>query len=631
MNSNIRIGLLPVCVGAALGARMIGLDEFVAPLLLVWTGAWLFLKASQVSRWIRLENGVIAVTVTGILVHLVFEFSPIRGPRIVETLSWLLLVLASLRSGVSRSVFRDFRQLRSFGAFVIVCVASWIGITFLTLESKIRFLGLGYDNYGHATSARFMAAQARSFLTERSDSVVTVITDTPQAAAVTLALVARLVGATYSLPMFINLYVFCTLVMPLAFVWLLIQTAWSTKTRSSALFFIAMVVFTVGTGHIGRVWVSGFFASNFATLFCCLAIHNLVSSKWQRLRQVPLQIVLLANLWPMIAITFVVCVIMALFWRAVIAPGATKANLGKWLQESWQIRGTDVLFVLMTPTVLAVWIAMQRSFVPGSYWNVGGMEAPSIPATLIGLLALALLALPLEFKAFTPLPFGMATLSVGCAVVLLSVLGRGELTYYPIKILVAVTCMALTIAAFGARKKPPSFNNLTVIRGLSTVVLVVCFGFTQTFWYSEESVTFRGGYMGRIEKALLSWSQGENQVVDAKTVARVVSSGLKDTDIVLYLSDRFESELNTRWINAVGWQWTDANWERWSHIRRLILDGEYAEADTEIIESRMKVLIEGTFAGIDSVGLQKSLPLSSRTGRICAVATPGETRCFVEN
>jgi len=631
MNPKAPIGMLPVCVVAALAVRVIGLNELVPPLLLVWIGAWLFLRRSPTGGWIRLESGITAVTCTGILLHLVFEFSPIRGPRIVETLSWLLLVLASLGSGVSRSHLGGFRQLRFFCAFVIVCVSCWIAITFFTLESKIRLLGLGYDNYGHIASARVVAAQSRSFLTERSDSIVTVITDTPQAAAATLALVARLVGATYSLPTFINLYVFVTLLMPITFVWLLVQTAWSTKSRARALIFIASAVLTLTMGHFGRIWVSGFFASNFATLFSCLAIHNLVASKWLRLRQIPLQVVILANLWPMMAITFLGCVIMALFWRAAAAPGAMKVDLEKWLGRSWQIRGVDVAFALMTPTVLAVWLAMRRSFVPGSYWNVGGMEAPSILATLIGLLALALMALSLEFRASTPLPFGMATLSVGCAVILLSVFGRGELTYYPIKILVAITCMAITVAAFGNKKESPLVDNATVIRGLATAALVVCFSFTQTFWYSERSIIFRGGYMGRIDKAVISWSQSEDQVVDAKTVSRVFSSHLRDTDGVLYLSDRFESELNTRWINTVRWQWTDTNWERWHKLRQLISDGEYAEADTQIVESKMTVLVEGTFAGITSDGLRKSLPLSSQIGRICAVPSQGEIECLVEN
>lgn len=46
MNPKVPIGLLPVCVVAALGVRAIGLNELVPPLLLVWIGAWLFLKRS---------------------------------------------------------------------------------------------------------------------------------------------------------------------------------------------------------------------------------------------------------------------------------------------------------------------------------------------------------------------------------------------------------------------------------------------------------------------------------------------------------------------------------------------------------------------------------------------------------
>jgi len=59
----------------------------------------------------------------------------------------------------------------------------------------------------------------------------------------------------------------------------------------------------------------------------------------------------------------------------------------------------------------------------------------------------------------------------------------------------------------------------------------------------------------------------------------------------MYLSDNYECELNTRWINSLDLNWNDDNWGNWMKARQLIEEEKYGEA-AEIIDGRFVLVID---------------------------------------
>jgi len=619
--------ILVSCLGCAFVLRLVGANAFQAPLLLVWFGTWLFLANSTSDRWQRLENSVTSLVLVGVFLYLIFEFVPMRGPRIIEALGWLAVAGVTLRSLSSRSSNSGTDGTRGFVIFLSVAVTSWLVISSISDESKIRLLGLGYDNYGHLTGARFIATQGRSFLTARSDAITLVVTDTPQAAATSLAFVSRMILSSEELSPYLTLYIFAILAFPTCVICLWANTAWGTRSRLLTFVYVAVAVLALAFGHFGRVWLSGYFASNFATLYACIALRNVIASNWHRLRLAPIHTVVLFNIWPIMAAAYSAVLCLALLLSFLVAPRASSANLQSWLRKSWKPRSSDVLFLGSTVSIYFVLGAMSRTFVPGSYWTDGGIERPSMLAYIAGVVALALVATLSASRRSSSAILGLSACCAASFVVAVSYANRGELTYYPIKVLIGICCMALTAAAFGTSERPATRDNAAVLKSLLIGFLLIFFYFSQARWNHEDSMTFRGGYMGRLEDSIQSWVRGEQQVVDANGVALLSRHSLGGSRAVLYLSDRFESELNTRWINSLKLGWSDKNWDTWSQIRQYIVDGNYYDADAKIIETETTVVIRESYMGYDLQELGEILPKSFGQGRVCLLAPSNSVNC----
>jgi len=133
--------------------------------------------------------------------------------------------------------------------------------------------------------------------------------------------------------------------------------------------------------------------------------------------------------------------------------------------------------------------------------------------------------------------------------------------------------------------------------------------------------------MGRLEDSIQSWVRGEQLVVDADGVTLLSRQSLGGSRAVLYLSDRFESELNTRWINSLNLGWSDKNWDTWSQIRQYIVDGKYYDADSKIIETETTVVIRESYMRYDLQELGEILPKSFRQGRICLLTPSNSVNC----
>lgn len=615
------------CLSTAFLLRIFGVDSLLSPVLITWLGALLFLDSAVEDHWIRLENMITGLVLFGVLFHLISEFVPTSGVRIVELAAWLGLSLVSLRSHVlSRSASRCV-SLRSFFWFVSFLMTLWLTLSAVSTRSKVRLLGLGYDNYGHLSAARFMETQGRSFLLERSELITLIVTDTPQGAATTLASVSHVALGNGDVSSFITLYSFFQLILPIGLGWLWITTAWKTRTRTQASAFIFIAIFSLMFGHFGRIWLSGYFASNFATLYACIALRNVISSDWNRLRIAPIHAVVLFNIWPILAVAYSAVMFLGLFLRFLVAPSASIINLESWLRKSWRFRSSDVVLLVCAPSVYFVLRAMSRTFIPGSYWTDGGIERPAMSAYIVGLAALALIVLLSAPRRNSAVMLGLSACCTALFVLAVSYISRGVLTYYPIKVLIGVCCLVLTAAAFGTAQHSATRSNLYVLERLLILLSLVIFYVSQVQWYREDTLTFRGGYMGRLEHSIQSWVRGEQLVVDADGVASLSRRDFGNSRVILYLSDRYESELNTRWINSLNLRWSDKNWGTWSQIRQQITDERYSEADATIIETETTVIIRESFMGHGLEALIEKLPKSFGQGRLCLLTTSNNVSC----
>ena len=67
--------------------------------------------------------------------------------------------------------------------------------------------------------------------------------------------------------------------------------------------------------------------------------------------------------------------------------------------------------------------------------------------------------------------------------------------------------------------------------------------------------------------------RNDSEAVDVDSVLKIVSKNLKEERNILFLSETYDGELNTRWINSLSMNWTDENWAAWQAIRQTIESG----------------------------------------------------------
>lgn len=505
---------------------------------------------------------------------------------------------------------------------VLICVA----VSISDFNFKLNLLALGYDNYGHLFQSRAIIEQGQNFLIKPDRSITNVATDTPQGAASSLAAVNSLLGNSNSIKSFTNLYFAAQLLFPGLFLITVLRISSAKNWFASSL-----ITGTVVFGSLGRIWFSGYFASNLATLLFGLAVYKAATAKkiviWE-------QIVLLlaiTTLWPPLGVVYgTILVIQFLALREFSRVRLRTQKLSsphsgrRFISMTYRSAPTYIVCLSGVATVWWTYMAIARSFGIDQYVGKGGIESPGFIVYVASslLLLAANVFNSMRNQSAQLMVLGLILFLIATVVATQSFFGEGLITYYPAKILIAVVHAQILITAstFASRQinQPRNFFAYAALVG----VLVLQCGFL-----GLRSDTFSSGYMGRMYKTLTSAISNESEVVDVRSIEPLQTFGREQNRYVLYLSDRYESELNTRWINTLNMKWNNSDWETWMTVRNLVQTSEFGRADSLIFKSKLVVVVSEEYAGRTFSEFRELLPIAFANRLLCGLSSEQVLNC----
>jgi hypothetical protein len=163
------------------------------------------------------------------------------------------------------------------------------------------------------------------------------------------------------------------------------------------------------------------------------------------------------------------------------------------------------------------------------------------------------------------------------------------LPYYPTKVSIAVLILAITYLIRYLVLEDLSAEHIKFAGYLRKSVILV--SLIVIILGTGNEGPFSGGFMGSTRGAIESIQNSNDEVVDGESIQIALEYAQKLQKPVLYLSDRHDSELNTRWINSILFEWTDENWGKWMSARSAIEEGEFAKA-SDFINERLILIID---------------------------------------
>jgi hypothetical protein len=143
--------------------------------------------------------------------------------------------------------------------------------------------------------------------------------------------------------------------------------------------------------------------------------------------------------------------------------------------------------------------------------------------------------------------------------------------YYPAKMTITILLIVLAFLIGIVFSDEGSQSHDSGGRFVSQIL--VCGSVIALIAWNSYSWQFQNGYMGNTEGVIKSLMENESEALDVDSVLEMVSKNLKEERSILYLSETYDGELNTRWINSLSMNWTDENWAAWQVIRQTIESG----------------------------------------------------------
>lgn len=546
------------------------------------------------------------------------EFS---NPWVFTVLFWVM-ISTSLSSGksVTKPNFGNF-------ATTLLAIGGWFAVTATNFSFKINLLGLGYDNYGHIVGARFITEAGRNFLLHPDERVTNVVTDTPQGAASAIAGLNAVLGNLNHPETYINFYVAAVFALPLFLAITLIQFF---RSRDVPVFPSIIVLTISGSiiflGGSGRIWFSGYFGSNLATVLMCISAIHVLTSRGIPVLETSITICAVLILWPPLGLIYgMIITLMIIHLRVRQAKNAQPCSLRRNSDTSkffqvWQ-------YFLLGVGILTVWftfVAVRRSFDLGHYSGQGGIEAPRIIAYSVSFVLLSITAFinrPREDRSKLVI-FSIMICLTSLSIMAQSNLVDGVVTYYPAKIVNATFHLSLIVTAiFWA------MDTRTLRKTLYTSIILLCVLLFQGNYLEKRPETFSTGYMGRMNHVFDTVLSDGPTVVNGKSIVAVHEQSVPESTYVLFLSDRFESELSTRWMNTLNLNWSNSQWFATMEIRDLISGGKIVQADSLIYKSRVRVIVDDKFLNVGFREMQSQLPMSYAAGLLCELSSDYALRC----
>jgi hypothetical protein len=545
------------------------------------------------------------------------EFS---NPWIFIILFWVMVLTISSEKSVSKPSSGNF-------ATTLFAICGWFAVTATSFSFKINLLGLGYDNYGHIAGARFITEAGRNFLLHPNERVTNVVTDTPQGAASAIAGLNAVLGNLNHPETYINLYVAAIFALPLLMAMTLIQFF---RSRNAPVFPSLIVLTICGSviffGGSGRIWFSGYFGSNLATVLMCISAIHILTSRGIPILETSIALCAILILWPPLGLIYgMIIALVIVLLRISQAKNAQPRLLHRNTEASQLFQAWR--YFLLGVGLLTVWftfVAVRRSFDIGHYGGQGGIEAPRIIAYSVSfllLLATVFINRPREDRSKLVI-FSILICLTSLSIMAQSNLVDGMVTYYPAKVVNATFHLILiTTAIFWA------MDTKNIKKTLYTSLIFLAVLLFQGNFLDTRPETFTTGYMGKMSHVFDTVLSDGPTVVNGKSIVAVHKQSGPESTYLLFLSDRFESELSTRWMNTLNLNWSNPQWFTTMEIRELIIGGKVVQADSLIYRSGVRVIVDEKFLNIGFKQIQSLLPMSYTAGLLCELSSDYELKC----
>ena len=233
---------------------------------------------------------------------------------------------------------------------------------------------------------------------------------------------------------------------------------------------------------------------------------------------------------------------------------------------------TTILAIFLGALFLLPVRATNRSFGGSQFLVDGGIEYLPFRFLLIwgGLFLIVMSIIVLRFEQrYKPLAIVLLSFVGSILVSVYSQSELGRISYYPTKIV--ITFIILSISAV------LSSNSLLSKVALGTTMSAIAITAAVTYMiFQPPQKVFVHAFMGEAQTTLSSSFSANPDFVEPTIVNTLSELSFKFEKPVLLISSRYESELNSRWINTLSNQWNDFSWSNWMTIRNLIMDKNWS-------------------------------------------------------
>lgn len=459
----------------------------------------------------------------------------------------------------------------------------------VSVNRLITFLGFGYDNYAHLLTFRTILINRQTiFGLSEPSQIVNILGSSPIGTHSAFALLAETIGINgSSISQSIHFYSVATLLLPIsiALISILILIRQNpSKTRK--LISSILILIVISWGYISHMWFSGYLTSNFATFLLMIGLGIALSSKRTQSRVFVLALLCGITLivYPIYSVLLLVvlCIDLLVHYSELTESlrNSSRRNL---------LCSCLLLMYLGFLDAIALYGTVSYSYT--GFLSPGGIAPLPVGTTMFifGItsllliqsntntnrsLAIALIAQTLVIIAVGGMVYAHYTLNV-----------PGELwliPYYPAKLATTVLLVVLVLLIDHVIVRT-EFSNVHLVVSIQKIfLLTVAIG--SLVLSSYNSWPFSQGYMGTTSGVIKSMRADTDEVVDGDLIIYWKEASKLSGKPVLILSATQESELNTRWVNSMLFNWSQTTWDRWRAARTQIDLEEYREASSMVLD-----------------------------------------------
>ena len=458
----------------------------------------------------------------------------------------------------------------------------------VSINRLITFLGFGYDNYAHLLTFRTILINRQTiFGLSESHQILNLLGSSPIGTHSAFALIAETIGINGSdVSQSLQFFAAVTLLMPvfavLVSVLILIRGNPSIRRRVIGSLLILTVILW---SYISHMWFSGYFTSNFATILMLVGIGVALSSRRSQARLFLLALLcgIMFVVYPMYSALLLTIVFLVFF----IHYSETIESFKKLPRRHLLCSCLLLMYMGFLDTV-ALFGAL--SYLPNAgFLSLGGIAPLPVGTTMFvfGITSLLLIQSNTNRSLATALiAQTLVAIAVGGMVYAHYMLNvPGELwliPYYPTKLATTVLLVVLVLLIDHVIVRTEFSNNHLVVSIQQIFLLTV--GIGSLVLSSYNSWPFSQGYMGTTSGVIKSMRANTDEVVDGDLIIDWKEASKLSDKPVLILSATQESELNTRWVNSMLFNWSQTTWDRWRAARTQIDLEEYREASSIVLD-----------------------------------------------